>query len=178
MITGAAVSRVAVSSSCAAGPGTAASAASPSGWPPMHTACASVHARAGTRTVTSPSPSGATVISQTGFAPDAVCRAFDTLPPDTSRTDAASRFAFSPAGAPLKRRPTLNAVDPSWLSGTSSNVAVGTPRRSLPPVPPPELPSGPSPEPPEAPSSGHGLATSPIASSKSTHNFRCVPRSA
>ena len=129
--------------SCAAGacvklavsgtPGTAASTASASARPPMHTAFASVQARTGSRSVTSPGPSGATVTSQAGFAPSAVCRAAVTRPPVTSSSAPSTVACVSPSGTPPKRSATVNAVSPSWPVGTSSNLTSG-------PVLRPELP--------------------------------------
>ena len=114
-------------------PGTAVSTARESDRPPMHTALASVQARTGTSMVTSPRPSGTTVTSQAGSALLDATRAPVTLPPVTSSTEAASRVAESPSGWPLNWTPTVNAVAPSWLSGTSWKLTSGSVLRVLPP---------------------------------------------
>ena len=100
----------------------------------MHTALASLHVFAGTRTVTPPVPDGVTVNSHVpGDCPGA-WRALVIAPPSTSSAEPASRFGESPSGAPPNATLSVNAVSPSWLSGTSWKLACGPVPRALVPI--------------------------------------------
>ena len=89
----------------------------------VHSAPVSVHARScGTRIDTGPVPAGSSVSSHRSLRPSIIAAAV-TVPPVT--VSAWSRMASGVIStSALNAIRNVNALDPSWLAGKSSSVAV------------------------------------------------------